>query len=356
MSRIVPGFSSASSSKLRQGPAHWVASSQEPELTRAGMKQIAEGNISEAGHMQADRCSAETAPPDEAPLARLPALKAALSRMISGAMLPLVNRFARGFVSGETVDDAMTVASRLAGEGVSTTLGFWDTPDYTRQDVAGIYLRAVERLAAAGLDSYVSIKPPALGYDPLVAGRLAAGVTASGIRLHCDSHGPEAAGPSNRMLEAMLGAAPGANLGTAIPGRWLRSLADADWAVERGITVRVVKGQWPDPAAPQRDLRDGFMEVTDRLAGRARRVGVATHDLPLAEQAIALLRARGTSCELEQIYGMSSKRAVQWARERQIGLRLYIPFGKGYIPNALGVLKRNPRLAWVLLKGFAGVR
>ncbi len=302
------------------------------------------------------RSAVETAPPDAAPLSPLRALKAAVSQKIAAAMLPLVNHFARNFVSGDTVDDAMAVALRLADGQIASTLGFWDTADYTRQDVADIYLEAVGRLAASGLDSYVSIKPPALGCDLQVAQRLAAGAAASNIRLHCDSHGPDAADASNRMLGAMLGELPAANLGTTIPGRWLRSLDDADWAAGQQLNVRVVKGQWPDPSSPGRDLRTGFIEVVERLAGRARHVAVATHDLPLAGQAIALLRTGGTSCELEQIYGMNSKQSLHWARSRQVSLRLYIPFGKGYVPNALGVLKRNPRLALVILRALFAPR
>ena len=308
--------------------------------------------VPEADQSQLDRCSTETAPPESAPLPALRGLKASVSRKISASLLPLVTRFARDFVSGETIDDALSVAQRLANDTIPSTLGFWDTPDYTRRQVAHIYLTAVKRLAAGTLDSYVSIKPPALGYDPQLAAEFAAEAKASNIRLHCDSHGPESADPSHVMLQAMLRELPAANLGTTIPGRWLRSLTDADWAVEQQLNVRVVKGQWPSPDCPQRDLRTGFLEVVDRLAGRARHVAVATHDMPLAEQAIARLRAAGTSCELEQLYGMNSRQSLRWARENRIKLRVYIPFGKGYVPNAIGVLKRNPRLAWVILKTF----
>jgi proline dehydrogenase len=295
---------------------------------------------------------ADTAPPAEAPLSPLRAFKAEMSRKIADSILPLATRCARGFVSGESVDDALAVALRLAEQQTATTLGFWDTPDYTRQDVADIYLAAVARLSANRLDSYVSIKPPALGFDVEVAQRLAAEAGASGIRLHFDSHGPEVADASNRMLETMLPELSAGKLGTTIPGRWLRSLDDAVWASKQQLNVRVVKGQWPDPAAPNRDLQQGFVEVIETLAGRARFVAVATHDMGLAAQAIAILRAAGTPCELEQIYGMNSRRALRWARREGVTLRLYVPFGRGYVANALGILKRNPRLALVVMKSL----
>ena len=130
--------------------------------------------VLETDQCQLDRCSTETAPPESAPLPVLRGLKASVSRKISASLLPLVTRFARDFVSGETIDDALSVAQRLANDTIPSTLGFWDTPDYTRRQVAHIYLAAVKRLAAGTLDSYVSIKPPALGYDPQLAAEFAA--------------------------------------------------------------------------------------------------------------------------------------------------------------------------------------
>jgi proline dehydrogenase len=349
------------------------------------MKQPAD-----AGRPEMDQYAAGTTPPHPESLPALRALKAAVSARISALILPLAIRAARNYTGGETADDALCVARRLAAEAIPSTVGLWDTPDYTQRQAAEICLTTINQLAASGLDSYLSIKPPALGYDLQIARDLAIMAKAANIRLHCDSHGPETAEASHAMVQAMLGdlehfpakwsplcvakmrpnkdleprsdairtekALDAAQLGVTLPGRWLRSLDDADWAVERGLNVRVVKGQWPCSSDPRRDLRTGFLEVIDRLAGRAFNVAVATHDIPLAEEAIARLRAAGGACEIEQLYGIASARSLRWAKENGIKVRLYIPFGKGYIPNAIGLLKRNPRLVWVILRKFAALR
>lgn len=295
--------------------------------------------------------AAGTAPP-EAERAGLRGLKATAVRTASALLLPLAQRVARDHIGGHTVGDAVVVARRLADESVPCTLGFWDTPDYTHRQVADIYLEAVERLAALRFDGYVSIKPPALGFDAGLAAELARAAGRHGIRLHSDSHGPETADLTCAMIDAMRGGLSGDLLGTTLPGRWSRSLTDADRAVAGGLAVRVVKGQWPDPADPRRDLSAGYLEVIDRLAGRARHVAVASHDPGLVAEAVGRLRAAGTPCGIELIHAVPMAPVLRWARENGVAVRIYVPFGKGFVPNVIGLLRRNPRLAWRIVKGL----
>jgi proline dehydrogenase len=109
-----------------------------------------------------------------------------------------------------------------------------------------------------------------------------------------------------------------------------------------------VKGEWPDLADPKRDLRAGFLEVIDCLAGRARRVAVATHDLALGCEAVGRLRAAGTPCEIEVLLGAPSQALLNWAKANAVQVRIYVPYGRGFIMNAVGVLRRNPRLAFAI--------
>ena len=133
---------------------------------------------------------------------------------------------------------------------------------------------------------YLSIKLPALRFSPELFGEVVAQARSTGRRIHLDSLAPEDADRTRSMVDEALVAAPGLDIGYTLPGRWLRSVDDARWASDRGLFVRVVKGEWIDPADPQRDKREGFLDVIDALAGRTSRVGVATHDPVLAAKAI----------------------------------------------------------------------
>lgn len=271
---------------------------------------------------------------------------------LSGVVLSALKRGARGYVGGERVEDAVVVAQRLAGAATPTTLGYWPASSHDAGEVADIYLKAMHQVGAAELDSYHSIKPPALRFDPGRAAALAKAASRYQVRLHCDSHGCEVADQSHAFAKALLQELPPSRVGVTLPGRWTRSLADADWASGLGVCVRVVKGQWPDPNDAARDLSTGYLEVIGRLAGRASHVAVGTHDLTLARKAIAVLRDANTSCELEMILGMPIAPLMAWAKQDSVPTRIYVPFGPGYVPNALGILRRNPRLAWRVAYGM----
>ncbi len=301
--------------------------------------------------MSTDERLFDTAPPEEPVQSSvLGTWKRRIVGKASAAIMPIVKRAAGPYMGGESIEDAMSVAVRLAGERFETTLGYWDTGRESGRHVADVDVNAIQRLSERDLRSYMSVKPPALRFSKEIAGELAGAAASWNVRVHFDSHGTDVADLSNDMLQVMIDTLGGPALGTTLPGRWRRSLRDADWAIEHGLNVRVVKGQWPDPEDPKRDIAGGFLEVIDHLAGRARHVAVATHDFALGSEAIRRLRAAGTSCEIEVLLGMPAKPLLRWAKENGVKVRIYVPFGGGFIPNAIGVLRRNPRLVYAVAK------
>jgi proline dehydrogenase len=83
---------------------------------------------------------------------------------------------------------------------------------------------------------------------------------------------------------------------------------------------------------------------------------VASHDVPLAAEAVSRLRRAGTPCELELLYGMPLTRSLRWADTSGVPVRIYVPYGRGYLPYAVSQLRRNPRLLWGLLRDLVPAR
>jgi proline dehydrogenase len=267
-------------------------------------------------------------------------------RAASRIAAPIAARAARRYVSGPHLSDALQTARALRARGFATTIGFWNDKGAAPRQVADAQLTAIRDLVGADLDCYVSLKAPALELEPELVREIGA---RDRLRwLHFDSHGTDAQDATLALAESLSPREGG--LGVTLPGRWARSLTDADWAVSRGLRVRVVKGQWAATDGGERDLSSGYLEVVTRLAGRASHVGVASHDPRLAKEALQILVGRGTRAELELLYGLPMTPALAVARSLQVPVRIYVPYGHGWLPYSLGQAVKRPSIAWWMLK------
>lgn len=264
----------------------------------------------------------------------------------------MAERASRAYVAGATLDDALRICGRAEAEGCRTTICAWNAGDDAPEENAARFLAAIDAAAARKRDCYVSLKAQDLRFSPDLTRTLFDRARRRDRLLHFDSMGPEDADRVFRLIESLLEMGPdrGGRLGCTLPGRWRRSLRDAERAVSLDLRPRVVKGQWPDPASPGLDPRAGFIEIIRRLAGRAEEVAVATHDPALAREALAELRAAGTCAELELLYGLPLRRILPVAWEAGVPVRLYVPYGRAWLPYAIGQIRKRPRIALRLLR------
>lgn len=256
---------------------------------------------------------------------------------------------------GGRIDDASSACRALAAGGVSSTVCYWNVDEEDAARVAQSYEAIVDALAGGRLDARIAVKPWALASEPDLLAAVLERARKAGVPVQFDSLDLERAGATLALAGELSsrGGAPG----VTIPGRWRRSPDDAESAADRGLRVRVVKGQWPDPERPKGDLRRGFLEVVERLAGRATRVLVATHDGRLARLALSRLRAAGTPCELELLYGLPVAAPLRIARLSRVPVRMYVPYGHPTPPYVLTrrSARRDPRmLAWLTQDAVLG--
>jgi proline dehydrogenase len=256
----------------------------------------------------------------------------------------MVRRAAREYVAGPTVGDALSVAQRLAEQGLRHALGYWNGGSQTPREVADELLAGVATLAptvnGSPADGYVSIKTPAFDFDHELGAKVAKAAAVAGVLLHCDAQDAAAADQTLELIAS--GALPAERTGTTLPGCWARSLDDADRAVELGLArLRVVKGQFPLPGRAGTDPTLGYAGVVERLAGSANRVAVATHDPVLARHALGRLLDAGTPCELELFYGLPLAPGRAVADELGVPVRIYVPWGYPSLPYEVSTSPRS---------------
>ena len=261
---------------------------------------------------------------------------------------PLIRWAAQAYVSGPDLANALAVCHRMSQQGVAGTLCFWNRAGDPPEATAEAYGVALHTLATGRLPCQLSVKAPAFGFSHELFAEILERGRRSGTTVIFDSLGPETADATLVLIENALPHYPA--LGCTLPGRWARSLSDAEIAIHLKLSIRVVKGQWADPEDPRRDPGEGFLAVVDQLAGRARHVAVATHDPALARESLRRLRAAGTSCELELLFGLPVRQALRVAREQGVPVRMYIPYGTGSLPYRLAHVPQMPRLLWWFIR------
>ena len=257
----------------------------------------------------------------------------------------------RHYIAGATVNEAIQTARQLAGQTLASTICYWNSEQDAPELVARQYTDILTALAQTDLASYLSVKATALQYSRELLAELIEHARLTSTRFHFDAMWPDSAEPTLALLDEFRTCYP--KLSFTLPGRWQRSLADAERAIEWQMPVRVVKGQWADPAPPELDLRAGYLNVIERLAGRAAHVAVATHDPELVTASLERLRAAGTSCELELLFGLPTRAVLPVARRLGVPVRMYIPFGAAWAPYCLSQVRRNPRILWWVARDAA---
>lgn len=258
----------------------------------------------------------------------------------------IVKKVAARHVAGTEIGDALQVCRWANGKGFYSIISPWASANEGARDMLEHYKLGVTTLHNEQFNSCLSIKFDAIGYDFGLFKEILELAQSCNIRVHADSLDPDSASNAFQLLEKA--ADFNKYLGCTLPSRWLRSLTDADRAVALGLSIRIVKGQWEDARNGKLDCKRNYLAIVEKLAGRARHVGIATHDLRLAKKALTCLSSSGTYCELEQFFSLPLN-GVDLADRLGRPYRIYVSYGYPGIPyNVRFALTRPSMAAWMV--------
>jgi proline dehydrogenase len=294
-----------------------------------------------------------------------------LNRLIVAAMplvpRPIVRRIAHRYVAGETLAQALETVRLLNAQGCRATL------DVLGEDVSAIgetdrtvveYLRALDGIAASGLDSNVSVKLTALGlkldanHCRREFGRIVEGARRLGTFVRIDMEDSSVTSETIRIYREARESYE--KVGLVLQAYLRRTAEDAREAAAQGANVRVCKGIYVEPpeiAFPgAEEIRASFAATVDVLLGAGCYVGIATHDPAVVRAAlatIARLRLPPEAYEFQMLLGVAGdlRRQLVSAGHR---LRVYVPYGEAWEAYSLRRLKENPAMAGHVLKGLLG--
>jgi proline dehydrogenase len=283
-------------------------------------------------------------------LARSTLLKRAASRY--GMRTPA--SFARRFIAGESVDEAIAVAREVEGQGFLHTLDFLGEGVATLAEgetAARQYHRIIDRVVAAGIGRNLSLKLTQLGLDVDRASAIdnLRGILdrAEGFFVRIDMENSPYTDVTLDIFETLWEQGY-RQIGVVLQADLKRTEQDVRRVMGRGARIRLVKGAYKEPKdiayQHKADVNDAYERLLTLLLTEGTYPAIATHDPTMIARARAIATEHAISSdrfEFQMLYGV--RRDLQRALVADgYRMRVYIPFGHEWFPYFMRRLGERP--------------
>jgi len=275
--------------------------------------------------------------------------------------------FARRFIAGETVEDAIEAVRQIQSHGLLSTL------DYLGESVSSLaeaetatreYLRLIEAVDRAGIERNLSLKLTQLGLDvdrAICVDNLRKILTAAeqcGFFVRIDMESSAYTSATLDIFETVwkLGHR---NAGVVLQSCLHRTEQDFERVNALGARIRLVKGAYREPKSVAYQLKSdvdaAYLKLTRRLLTEGVYPAIATHDEDVLDAVKRFAAERAISpdaYEFQMLYGI--RRDLQHAfRDAGYRMRVYVPFGREWFPYFMRRLGERPaNVAFVLRSLF----
>ena len=269
----------------------------------------------------------------------------------------LAKRFARRFVAGETLDDALAAVRSLNAKGITASLdllGESVTNEREARAAGAAYLEMLDRIHEHRLNANVSVKLTAMGLDISeelcvsimhdVLGRAQALDTF--VRLDMESSAYTER--TLRLFEDRLYPAYKNHVGIVLQSYLYRTWSDVERALQLRCRVRLCKGAYKEPASvafpEKKEVDANYLKCMQALLERGNYPAIATHDPKIIDAARRFLAEHAIDnrrFEFQMLYGVRRDLQEQLVRDGY-RMRVYVPFGTQWYPYLMRRLAERP--------------
>jgi proline dehydrogenase len=281
---------------------------------------------------------------------------ALLKRLASSYGMAAETGFARRFIAGDTIEDALAASRRLEAQGLLLTL------DYLGESVRSLdeavaaareYVRLMDLIVAAGIERNISLKLTQLGIDVDRATcvdnlrRILEPAGRHGFFVRIDMEHSRYTAMTLEIFET-LWEQQYRHLGVALQAALFRTEQDVRRMNGLGARVRLVKGAYKEPPSiaytRKADVDAAFLRLARLLLDEGTYPAVATHDERLLDLVRGHADERGLArdrFEFQMLYGIRRdlQAAFVAAGHR---VRVYVPFGRQWFPYFMRRLGERP--------------
>ncbi len=269
----------------------------------------------------------------------------------------LAKHFARRFVAGETVDEALAAARELNAKGITVSLDLLGESVYTEKEARSArdeYINLLDRIQHAKLNANVSVKLTAMGLD--IDHELCVAVMQdilararqyeSFVRLDMESSAYTDI--TLKLFEDRLYPTYKENVGVVLQSCLYRTYADVEHMNTIRSRVRICKGAYKEPASvaypDKQDVDANYVKCMRVLMTKGNYPGIATHDPAIISEAKRFAAEQGIAndkYEFQMLYGV--RRDLQESLVKEgYRVRCYVPFGSQWYPYLMRRLAERP--------------
>jgi proline dehydrogenase len=269
----------------------------------------------------------------------------------------LAKHFAKRFVAGETLSEALEAVHGLNARGISASLDLLGESVNNEREARGArdqYLKILDRIRETHLDANVSVKLTAMGLD--IDHELCVAVMQDILTraqqydtfVRIDMEASEYTDVTLKLFEERLYPAYKANVGVVLQSYLYRTFADVEHMNSLRARVRICKGAYREPASvaypEKKDVDANYVKCMRELMLRGNYPGIATHDPAMINEAKRWAKEQHIEknrFEFQMLYGV--RRDLQDSLVREgYRVRVYVPFGTQWYPYLMRRLAERP--------------
>jgi proline dehydrogenase len=269
----------------------------------------------------------------------------------------LAKHFARRFVAGETVTEALAAVRELNAKGITASLDLLGESVYTEREARAArdeYLQLLDKIQESKANANVSVKLTAMGLDidhelcVAIMQDILARAQQYGNFVRLDMESSQYTEITLRMFEERLYPAYKAHVGVVLQSYLYRTFADVEHMDTLRARVRICKGAYKEPpkvAYPdKKDVDANYIKCMRELMLKGNYPGIATHDPVMINEAKRWAKEQGIGVErfeFQMLYGI--RRDLQESLVKEgYRVRCYVPFGTQWYPYLMRRLAERP--------------
>ena len=298
------------------------------------------------------------------------AASATLKRMASRYGMRTPTSFARRFIAGEAIEEALAAVREIEARGMTHTLDQLGESVTSAAEAAAAtasYLRIIDVIEKAGVGRNISVKLTQLGLDIDRATcvdnlrRILDQARSGDFFVRIDMENSPYTDVTLGVMDAVwtLGYR---HVGTVLQSCLKRSERDLEQLIRSGIRVRLVKGAYKEPAAmayqSKSDVDAAFVRMMQALLTRGDYAAIATHDPKMIDATKAFAAAQGIGkdrFEFQMLFGIRRDLQNQLVADGY-RMRIYVPFGREWYPYFMRRLGEWPANVYWVAKGILSDR